>query len=129
MLRSLRVSLTALLVSLPVLASLALITFLFPPASVVTIPLKFLVTGLTVSYDFLDYPLGLRGTGVRTQIGFMRDHFRAVTGFGVAAAALLLIPGIGFVLLPFGVAGAARMVAQAEAGLGSGREADGKRTG
>ena len=67
-LRSLRVTLTALAVSLPLLALLALITFVFPPASVVTIPLKFIVTGLAVAYDFLDYPLGLRGAGVRSRV-------------------------------------------------------------
>ncbi|HVH41220.1 MAG TPA: EI24 domain-containing protein [Labilithrix sp.] len=109
-LRSLRVTLTALVVSLPVLALLALVTFFFPPASVVTIPLKFLVTGLAVAYDFLDYPLSLRGTGVRSRLGFIRDHRAAVAGFGVAAAAFLLVPGIGLLLLPFGVAGAARLV-------------------
>ncbi|MBX3213835.1 MAG: EI24 domain-containing protein [Labilithrix sp.] len=109
-LRSLRVTLTALAVSLPLLALLTLITLLAPPASVVTVPLKFLVTGLAVAYDFLDYPLGLRGVGVRARLGFIRDHAAAVLGFGVAAALLLLVPGVGLVLLPFGVAGAARLV-------------------
>ncbi len=113
-LRSLRVTLTALAVSLPLLALLALITFAFPPASVVTIPLKFLVTGLAVAYDFLDYPLGLRGAGVRSRFGFIRHHFAAVLGFGAAAALVLLVPGVGLVLLPFGVAGAARLVFAAE---------------
>ena len=114
MLRSLRVTLTALVVSLPMLGILAAITFLVPPASVVTIPAKFLVTGLAVAYDFLDYPLGLRGAGVRSRLGFIRDHFSAVIGFGAAAALLLLVPGLGLVLLPFGVAGAARLVVAAD---------------
>jgi uncharacterized protein involved in cysteine biosynthesis len=108
--RSLRVTFTALLVSLPILGILTLITVAFPPASVVTIPLKFVVTGLTVAYDFLDYPLGLRGAGVRSRMGFIRAHFPAVLGFGVAAALVLLVPGVGLFLLPFGVAGATRMV-------------------
>jgi uncharacterized protein involved in cysteine biosynthesis len=113
-LRSLRVTFAALAVSLPLIGLLALITFLFPPASVVTIPLKFLVTGLAVAYDFLDYPLGLRGVGVRSRAGFIKTHFSAVVGFGVAAALLLLIPGLGLLLLPFGVAGATRMVVAAD---------------
>ena len=113
-LRSLRVTLTALAVSLPILAILTLITFFFPPASVITITLKFLVTGLAVAYDFLDYPLGLRGVGVRSRLGFIREHFSAVVGFGVAAGLLLLIPGVGLLLLPFGVAGAARLVVEAD---------------
>src|SRR5262249_21752654 len=40
-LRSLRVSLTALALGLPILALLALVTFLAPPAAIITIPLKF----------------------------------------------------------------------------------------
>jgi uncharacterized protein involved in cysteine biosynthesis len=43
-------------------------------------------------------------------MGFIREHFSAVVGFGVAAALLLLVPGLGLLLLPFGVAGATRMV-------------------
>jgi CysZ protein len=108
--RSLSVTVTALAVSLPLLVVLSLITFFVPPASVITIPLKFVVTGLAIAYDFLDYPLSLRGAGVRSRIGFISDHFSAVLGFGVAAALLLLIPGVGLILLPFGVAGAARLV-------------------
>ena len=113
--RSLRVSLTALAIGLPVLALLALATFLFPPAAVVTIPLKSLVTGLLAAYDLLDYPLSQRGYSVRDRIGFMRRNFASVLGFGVATAALLLVPGVGLFLLPFGVAGATRMVLEAPA--------------
>jgi CysZ protein len=113
-LRSLRVTLSALAISLPLLALLAIITFLFPPASVVTLPLKFLVTGFAIAYDFLDYPLSIRGAGVRARMAFIGQHFAAVAGFGVGAALLLLVPGIGLLLLPFGVAGAARMVVEAD---------------
>ncbi len=113
-LRSLRVSVAALAVSLPILAVLAVISILVPPLSIVTIPLKFLVTGLTAAYDFIDYPLSLRGSGVRSRLGFMKEHFWAVTGFGVAAALLLLIPGFGLFLLPFGVAGATRLIVEAD---------------
>lgn len=109
-LRALRVTLSALAFSVPLLGLLTLITLLFPPASVVTIPLKFLVTGMAVAYDFLDYPLSLRGIGVRSRLGFIRTHLSAVVGFGSAAAALLLVPGLGLILLPFGVAGATRLV-------------------
>lgn len=113
-LRSLRVTMTALALGLPILAVLALITFFFPPAAVVTVPLKFLVTGVLAAYDFLDYPLSLRGYGVSSRLAFMRRSFGAVLGFGVAIAALLLVPGAGLLLLPFGVAGATRLVVEAE---------------
>lgn len=108
--RSLRVSLTALLAGLVVIGPLSVVTFVFPPAAVVTIPLKFLVTGLLVAYDLLDYPLSLRGHSVRDRLGFIRKNFSAVLGLGVAAAGLLLIPGIGLLLLPIGVAAATRLV-------------------
>lgn len=116
LLSSLRVSLTALAVSLPILAVLAVITLLFPPASIVTVPLKLIVTGLAAAYDFLDYPMSVRGAAVRDRVEFMRANFWAVLGFGLSAAALLLIPGMALFLLPFGVAGAARMVVEADRG-------------
>jgi CysZ protein len=116
LLRSLRVTLTALVVSLPILAILSLVTLLFPPAAVVTIPLKVIVAGCAITYDFIDYPLGLRGEGVRSRASFLTTHFGATLGFGLAASAVLLIPGIGLLLLPFGVAGATRMVVLADRG-------------
>jgi CysZ protein len=113
-LRSLRVTLTALAVGLPLIAVLATVTFLFPPAGVVTVPLKFVVTGVLAAYDLLDYPLSLRGLSVRDRLVFIRRNFPAVLGFGVATAALLLVPGAGLFLLPFGAAGATRMVVEAD---------------
>jgi CysZ protein len=112
--RSLRVSLTALAIGLPILGVLALVTFFAPPAGVVTVPLKFVVTGLLAAYDFLDYPFSVRGAGVRERIAFMRIEIWAVLGFGLSIAAVLLVPGIGLLLLPFGVAGATRMVVERE---------------
>jgi hypothetical protein len=113
-LRSLRVTLTALAIGLPILGVLALATFVFPPAAVVTVPLKFVVTGVLAAYDLLDYPLSQRGQSVADRVAFIRANFAAVLGFGVATAALLLIPGVGLFLLPFGVAGATRMVVDAD---------------
>ena len=109
-LRSLRVSLTGLFVGLPILAVLALVTVFFPPAAVVTVPLKFVVAGVLTAYDLLDYPLSLRGEDVGARLRFIAANFPAVLGFGVAAAAVMLIPGGALFLLPFGVAGAARLV-------------------
>jgi len=114
LLRSLRVTFIALAISLPILALLSVVTLLVPPAAVVTIPLKLAVAGFAITYDFLDYPLGLRGAGVRSRAGFLREHSAAVLGFGLAASAILLIPGVGLLLLPFGVAGATRMVVLAD---------------
>jgi CysZ protein len=112
--RSLRVSLTALAIGLPILGILALITFLAPPAGVVTVPLKFVVTGLLAAYDFLDYPFSVRGLGVRDRLAFMKREIWAVLGFGLGIAAILVVPGVGLLLLPLGVAGATRMVVEAD---------------
>jgi CysZ protein len=114
LLSSLRVSLTALAVSLPILAILAVITLLFPPAAIVTVPLKLIVTGLAAAYDFLDYPFSVRAVEVPLRVDFMKANFWAVLGFGLSAAALLLVPGMALLLLPFGVAGATRMVVEAD---------------
>jgi CysZ protein len=109
-LRSLRVSLTALAFGLPVLAVLALVTLLVPPLAVVTVPLKLAVVGLLAAYDMLDYPLSIRGEGVRARLAFVRAQFPAVLGFGLSVAVVLLIPGVGLLVLPWAVAGATRLV-------------------
>ncbi|MBL8610151.1 MAG: EI24 domain-containing protein [Myxococcales bacterium] len=114
--RSLRVTLLGLAVGLPILGLLALITALFAPAAVVTVPLKFFVTSLLVAWDFLDYPLSQRQLGVRQRLSWIFSHFVAVCAFGAMSAAILLIPGIGLVMLPFGVAGATRLVLASERG-------------
>ena len=112
--RSLRVTLLSLACGLPVLALLALITVIFPPAAVVTVPLKFLVVSLMVAWDFLDYPLGVRGAGVRDRMDFIGKNFGSVLVFGLLSALVLLVPGVGFVVLPAGVCGATRLLVRSE---------------
>lgn len=116
--RGLRVTLTGLAVSLPVLGALLILDLVFPPAMVVTVPLKFIVGSMVVAWDLLDYPFGLRGVRVRERIAFIRANFRSVLGFGACASLLLFIPGVGLlVLLPLGVAGATYLVADIERGV------------
>lgn len=110
--RALRVSLVGLAVGLPILGLLTLVTFLAPPAGVVTVPLKFLVAGLMAAYDFIDYPFSIRGGGVRDRVRFMNENVWAVLGFGCACAGVLLVPGAALLLLPFGVVGATRLVSR-----------------
>ena len=99
------------------LGVLLLIGLVFPPAIVVTVPLKLTVGALVVAWDLLDYPFGLRGVRVRERIAFIRANFRSVLGFGACASLVLLIPGVGLlVLLPLGVAGATQLVAEVERG-------------
>lgn len=112
--RSLRVTLFGLVWGVAAVASLSVITFFIPIAGVVTIPLKFYVTALVVAWDLLDYPLGLRGLGVRARIRFCTEHLAAVSGLGLAAGALLLVPGLGLLVIPIGVVGATRLVVLSE---------------
>lgn len=115
---SVKVVSATLLVGGSVLALLFLIGLLFPPAVIVTVPLKFLVGAWMLAWDFLDYPLGLRGLGVRDRLRWARRHLVAFTAFGLAWTLLLLVPGTFLLLLPMGVAGATRLVVEAD---GSGK--------
>lgn len=114
LLRGLRVTFTALLAGVPVLAVLALVDLVVPVAMVVTVPLKALVTALMVSWDLLDYPFSLRQMGVRARLGWMRANLRAVVTFGLLSALGLIVPGLGLLVLPIGVAGATHLVARRE---------------
>jgi CysZ protein len=114
MLRSLQVTFTALALGLPVIAALTVISIVAPPLAIVTVPLKFLTTALMIAWDFLDYPLSVRGATVSGRLRFVGAHFWAVLGFGVASGMVLLVPGVGLFLLPIGVAGATRLVFEQE---------------
>ena len=94
------------------LALLFVVNIFYPPAVVVTAPLKFLVCSWILAGDFNDYPLGLRGLGVRARLRWVGRHFGAFTGFGALWAVVCFVPGIALVLLPMGVAGATRLLLQ-----------------
>jgi CysZ protein len=108
------VTLQAVLLSLavggPVLAVLFTVAFFFPPATVVTVPLKFLVCGWMLAWDFIDYPLSLRGLGLLSRARWVWRNIGAFTAFGLAWAGLVVVPGVVLLLLPMGVAGATRLV-------------------
>jgi CysZ protein len=109
-----RVAVVTLLIGGAVLGSLFVIDLIFPPAVVVTFPVKFLFVGWLLAWDFVDYPLGLRGYGVRARLGWASRHFGAFTAFGLSWAAVLVVPCAAPLLLPMGVAGATRLVVAAE---------------
>lgn len=89
---------------------LFLVEFFFPPAAIVTVPLKMLVCSWMVAWNLLDYPLALRGMGLMARLKWVGQHFGAFTLFGFLWAMIAVVPGIILVLLPMGVAGATRMV-------------------
>jgi len=114
LLRSLAVNLLGLAVGLPLMAGLTVVELAFPAAAVVTWPLKLAASALLLAWDVLDYPLGLRGVGVGERLRFFARNFWTLLGFGIFGAPLLLVPGLGLLLLPFGVAGATRLVVRSE---------------
>jgi CysZ protein len=88
---------------------LFLITTFVPPAAVVVTPLEFVVVAALLAWNFLDYPLGLRGLNLGQRLQWIRGHFWAFIAFGLAWSVVLLIPGVFLLLLPMGVAGATRL--------------------
>lgn len=107
--RSLRVVALALAVGLPALAILAVLTALVPPLAVVTIPAKFVVATALATWDVFDYAFGLERLGVRARLGWLATHRRAAFAFGAVFAAIALVPGLGLLAIPVGVAGAAEL--------------------
>lgn len=112
--RNLKVIAATLVLGGAVMVGLTAIEFVFPPAAILTVPLKFLVGGWLMAWNFLDYPLGLRGLGFRDCVRWVGGHPGAVTAFGLAWWSLVLFPGAILLLLPMGVAGAARLVVEAD---------------
>jgi CysZ protein len=111
---ALKVALFSFLLGAPALVVLFLIGLAFPPAAVVTIPLKLLVCGWMLAWDFLDYPLTMRELGLRARVAWVARHFEAFTTFGLLWAVLIVVPGLVLLLLPMGVAGAAQLVVAAD---------------
>lgn len=100
----------AALFAVPILALLWLAELLFAPAVFVTVPLKLLVSALSLSWNLFDYPLTLRGVRMRDRLRLVLGHKAAALGFGLAFAILFWVPCFGVLLLPVGVAAATRLV-------------------
>jgi len=114
--RGMQIAIVTLAVAVLAFGGLFLISFFFPPALVVTVPLKFLVYAWLLAWTFLDYPLAIQRLGVLARIRWVMRHFDAFCAFGLAWAALAIVPGVVLLLLPMGVAGATQMVVEADAG-------------
>jgi CysZ protein len=114
MLTSTRVTVLMIVVGGTVYTVLFVVDFFFPPALVVTAPLRFIVGAWLLAWNFLDYPLSLRGLGVIARVRWSVRHFEEFTVFGVIWATLLFVPGLFFLMLPMGVAGAARLVVETQ---------------
>lgn len=108
--RSLQTVVVGYAFALPLLATLFVIGLVFPPAAVVTVPLKVLVTAMMLAWDACDYPLSIRGVSVGTRVAFMKRNAAAMVGFGAALVVVGLVPCLLLLVLPGGVAGATRLI-------------------
>jgi CysZ protein len=101
-------------VGLPILTVLYVITLAFPPAAVVTFPVKLLVLALLVAWDLCDYPLSIHGMPVADRVAFVGRNLGAMLGFGFGLALLSMVPCLMVFVLPAGVAGAAMLTRRIE---------------
>ncbi len=106
----LKAQMFAALFATPILALLWLVDLLFPPAAVVTVPLKILVLSFAVAWNLFDYPLTLRGVGPSERLSLLGSNKGAVLGFGLGIAALFWVPCFGVLMLPVGAVGATRLM-------------------
>jgi uncharacterized protein involved in cysteine biosynthesis len=106
----LRASLTALMVTGPLLVVASLVELLVPFAVVVTLPIQLFSAALFSAFSMLDYPLTLRGVRIRKRFAFMASAAGPVLGFGAACVVLFAIPCGAIVLLPVGVVAGTRLL-------------------
>jgi CysZ protein len=100
--------------AITVVGGLSLITFFFPPLSVVTVPLKIAASALAIAWDLFDYPLSLRGMTIGRRLRFFWRHFAEIFGFALTSSVTLIMPGLGLLFLPAGVTGATHLAWQLE---------------
>jgi CysZ protein len=98
-------------ISAPIFVVLVIVTWAFPPAAFVTVPLKLLVLAAVLAWDLCDYPLSMRGVPLSKRTSLMARDPGAVLGFGAALALVSLVPCGLFLILPAGVAGATHLLA------------------
>lgn len=108
--RSLRVTLTTLAIGVPILILLTALELLLPPVAIVTMPLKFCVSAVLATWDLIDYPFSLRGADVQARYTWLKGNLGAAFGFGAMIALVALVPFLGLLMLPVGVAGATKLI-------------------
>ncbi len=105
----LEAQLGGVLLAAPLWLSYWLLGLALPGAALVLLPFQALPLALGLAWNLLDYPLTLRGIRARARWQLLRRHPSSILGFGLALAALTLIPGAALLLLPAGVVGATQL--------------------
>jgi CysZ protein len=112
--RSLEATICSLAAALPALVLLSVAAFRYPKAWHVIGLLALVISGLALAWNFLEYPLSQRDLSFSERIRWLRRHFGAVLGFGAACAVVLVLPGVGLIVIPAGVAGATRLMLECD---------------
>jgi uncharacterized protein involved in cysteine biosynthesis len=105
----LKASVCGLLLFAPALALLSLVDLVFPPAALVTVPVRVAIASLWLAYTLFDYAQSLRGYPIRERLRLLRVGFPGVLGFGLACSALFWLPCATPLVLPSGVIAATRL--------------------
>ena len=112
--RSIKITLMTLAMGVPIFVVLSIVELLFPPAIVITFPLKLVASSLLAAWNLLDYPFSLRRMDFGARVDFYRANLSSCFGFGLPVAIIALVPLVGLLMLPVGVAGATRLVLESE---------------
>lgn len=98
--RAAHISIRSVILELSVTAALIACGFLFPPLSLLTTPLAFLMEAHFVGCGLIDFPLEYRGYTVAQSIQYSKSHRAVSTGIGTGYIILMLIPVIGWMFAP-----------------------------
>ena len=109
-LRAAESTVTSFIVALPAIVLLSRFSMRHPSAWQLTALAAIVVCGLSLAWNFVEYPLCERELDTSQRLRFMLQHAGAMLGFGVSAAVFMLIPVVGLLVLPAGVVGGARLI-------------------
>lgn len=98
--RAAHISIRSLFFELTITIALLATGFIFPPLSLITTPLAFLIEARFAGYGLIDFPLEYRGFTVARSIQYSKLHRAEATGIGAGYILLMLIPVVGWMLAP-----------------------------
>lgn len=106
----LRAQAAPLLWTVPAWLALLLVDAVAPFLAPLTFALRAVLTSVGVAWALFDYPLTLRGVGIRQRLSLLRRCAKPVLGFGAAFALLFWLPCCGIAFLGVGVVGATELL-------------------
>jgi CysZ protein len=83
-----------------------LVLFLIPGVNAVAAPIWFLFGAWMLAIEYVDCPLGNHGKPFPEVKHRLRPRRKLALGFGSAMMGLTMVPGLNFIAMPVGVAGA-----------------------